>query len=313
MTGASNFLSNTYSRLTSTAFAPHFPGAFTISSDRTNGCLDLHPIVTGFNAFCLLFTTLFLSPPSCILFSILVILGYLQIMLFSDPPSVPPDWSAILGGLLPVLFTSYWIYHTSFKRTLYGFTSLPFDVMWWQGAGFWIGIESYTIFAKLPIQTLGYGGLSNAGVVTITLIAIVAAIVVGVQAWQMRKAGLLQYYLLRYTNLFFVRLALTIVRYFPLVPIMIILANISSYTLRLHHYLYTLAALPVLSLPNRVSLFGQAFALGLFLDGVGRWGWASILQATASVRFFVNDPVICLTKSIAVGRRECWDRSSDLS
>ena len=209
ITGASDFLSNTYSRLTSTAFAPHFPGAFTISSDRTNGCLDLHPIVTGFNAFCLVITTLFLSPSPCILFSVLVILGYLQIMLFSDPPSVPPDWSAILGGLLPVLFTSYWIYHTSFKRTLYGFTSLPFDVMWWQGAGFWIGIESYTIFAKLPIQTLGYGGLSNAGVVTITLIAIVAAIVVGVQAWQMRKAGLLQYYLLRYTNLSFIRLALT--------------------------------------------------------------------------------------------------------
>ena len=74
-------------------------------------------------------------------------------------------------------------------------------------------------------------------------------------------------------------------RYLPLVPILVILANIPDYTLRLHHYIFTLAALPVLSLPNRVSVFGQAFAFGLFLDGVGRWGWDSILDSTVSVRY----------------------------
>ena len=73
-------------------------------------------------------------------------------------------------------------------------------------------------------------------------------------------------------------------RYLPLVPILVILAVIPDYTLRLHHYLLALALFPVMSLSNRVSLFGQAFALGLLLDGVGRWGWDSILQYTASVR-----------------------------
>lgn len=153
--------------------------------------------MTGFNAFCLLLTTLFLSPSQSLLFSILLILGYLHIFLFSDPPTQPPDWSAIVGGLLPVVFTGYWIYNTSFKRTLRAFTALPFDLAWWQGAGYWIGIESSTIFAKLPIQRLGYGGLSSWGVITIIIIAIVAALIVGIQAWQMRKAGLLQYYLFR--------------------------------------------------------------------------------------------------------------------
>lgn len=47
--------------------------------------------------------------------------------------------------------------------------------------------------------------------------------------------------------------------------------------------MYALLAIPVLSLPNRVSLFFQAFMLGLFLDGVGRWGWASIVETTDSV------------------------------
>lgn len=72
-------------------------------------------------------------------------------------------------------------------------------------------------------------------------------------------------------------------RYIVLVPVLIVLAFVPDYTLRLHHYLLATIAIPVSSLPNRVSLFGQAFALGLFLDGVGRWGWASILEYTASV------------------------------
>lgn len=64
---------------------------------------------------------------------------------------------------------------------------------------------------------------------------------------------------------------------------MIILNYIPGYTLRLHHYLYALIAIPVLSLPNRVSLAGQAFMLGIFLDGVGRWGWDGLIERSASV------------------------------
>lgn len=73
-------------------------------------------------------------------------------------------------------------------------------------------------------------------------------------------------------------------RYLPLVPVLIVLANIPDYSIRLHHYLYALIAIPVLSLPNRVSLAGQAFMLGIFLDGVGRWGWDGLIEYSASVR-----------------------------
>ena len=195
--GSTSFVNSTAHGLTSTPFEPHYPGAFTLASSKSAGCLDLHPIFTGFNAFCLLLTTLFLSPSPPILFSILIILGYLQITLISDPPLQPPDWSGILGGILPALFTGYWIYITSFRRTLNAFSSLPFELALWQGAGYWIGIESSTIFAKLPISRLGYGGLDNAGIVTLVIIVGVVVIVVGIQAWQMRKAGLLQFYLVR--------------------------------------------------------------------------------------------------------------------
>lgn len=125
-------------------------------------------------------------------------MGYSQIVLFSNPPHQPLDWSPILGGLLPVILSSYWIYHTSFRRTLHAFKGLPFELAWWQGVGYWLSIENSTIFAKLPISRLGYGELSVAGVITLVVIIGIVIVVVGVQAWQMRKGGLLQHYLVRY-------------------------------------------------------------------------------------------------------------------
>ncbi|GFZ51307.1 hypothetical protein JCM24511_09067 [Saitozyma sp. JCM 24511] len=266
--GSSNFTGSTASGLTSVPFSPGFPGAFTLTRLSTPGCLDLHPIVSAFNALMLFLVTLFLLPSPPVLFSTLLILGYGQIVFFSDPAYAPPDWEWVFSGLLPVLFTGYWAYRVSFKRTISAFAELPFELALWQGLGFWIGVENSTIFARLPISRLGYGTLDPGGVIALVVIICMVVVVVLFQAWDMRKFGLLQYYL---------------VRYLPLVPLLIVLACIPNYTLRIHHYLYALAAIPVLSLPNRVSVFGQAFMLGLFLDGVGRWGWASIIEQTTSL------------------------------
>jgi hypothetical protein len=254
--------------------------------------MDLHPIITGVNAFYLLFVILLLRPSPAVLYSILVILGYAQVALISDPPYSPPYWETFFGRLIPVLFASYFFWKVAFRRTLTAFRDLPVETAIWQGFGYWIGIESSTIFAKLPIQRLGYGQLGATGVITLIVSIVIVAVVVLVQAWQMRKYGLLQYYLVRCVlrpplRPFWRPWSCTGQRaddrYLPLVPILIVLAFIPDYTLRLHHYLLATAALPVLSLPNRVSLFGQAFALGLFLDGASRWGMASIVEYTASV------------------------------
>ncbi|OCF45580.1 hypothetical protein I317_00482 [Kwoniella heveanensis CBS 569] len=268
--GASNFMSSFSAGLNSTGFAPNFPGAFRLTSHSITGCLDLHFIVTGFNAFCLLMTTLFLRPPSSLLFIILLVGGYFHLILFADPPDIPPDWENIIAGLPAVLLAGYWMWKLAFKRTLEGFmtSDLPFEVALWQGLGFWLGVESRTVFARLPISRLGYDALDPAGVITLVIIIMIVVTVVLVQAWSMRKYGLLRYY---------------IIRYIGLIPLIIVLAVIPGFTLRPHHYLLALIAIPVLSLPNRISLFGQAFALGLFLDGVGRWGWDGLIQVTSSL------------------------------
>ncbi|ORY21153.1 hypothetical protein BCR39DRAFT_474635 [Naematelia encephala] len=266
--GASGFLNSTSNGITSSSFLPHFPGAFTLTSHSQTGCIDLHAYISTYNALCLAIFTLFLQPSTGVLYSVLMVLGYAQIKLVSNPPTMMPDWSAIAGDLPAVLGAVYWIWHVAFKRTLKGFKHLPLETTLWQGLGYWIGVESSTIFAKLPISRLGYDPLDPAGVITLTIIVVLVVIVVVVQVWDMRKYGTVWYYL---------------IRYLPLVPIVILLATLPGYYFRPHHYLLSLLALPVLSLPNRVSLFLQAFFLGLFLDGVGRWGWDSIIETKAAL------------------------------
>jgi hypothetical protein len=194
----SNFVGLDANGVKSVSFEPSFPGAFELFSNGTGGCLDLHPIITGVNAACLLLVTLFLAPAPAVFFALILILGYLQIVLVSNPPNQPPYWDRVLGGLPAVLMAGYFFWRISFKRTLEAFQHLPVEVALWQGMGFWIGIESSTIFSKLPIQRLGYGALSAAGVITIIVIVIIVAIIVLVQAWQARKYGLLQYYIVRW-------------------------------------------------------------------------------------------------------------------
>ena len=181
----------------SVSFAPSYPGAYELARDVSGGCLDIHPIVSAANAICLFLTTLLLDPAPGVLYSILVLLGYIQIMLFSNPPRAPPNWEIVFQRLVPVLFAAYFFWRVSFRRTLPAFRRLPLELAIWQGFGYWIGIESSTIFAKLPIDRLGYGTLSAGGVVSLIVIIVLVIILALVQAWQMRRLGMLQYYIAR--------------------------------------------------------------------------------------------------------------------
>lgn len=233
--------------------------------------MEYHWPITAYNVVMLFVFTAFFAPPPAVLTTVLFLGGFLQITLVSDPPNRPPDWSKIIGGVLPVFFAGYWAWKVSLCRTLTGFyeAKLPFETALWQGFGYWIGIESDTLFAKIPISRLGYNHLSADGIISLIAVIIFVFVVVLIQALSMRRLGLVRYYL---------------VRYLPLVPILIILANLGhDFYLRPHHYMVSLAGFPVLSLPNRISLFGQAFVTGWFLDGVGRWGWASLVEGGTSL------------------------------
>lgn len=130
-----------------------------------------------------------------------MILGYIEIVLFANPRYTPPDWEWFVSGIPAVLLAGYWQYKVAFKRTLAGFDNRPVERALWQGLGFWIGINQSNIFTKLPITRLGYGQVSGGGVITLIVIAGLVLIIVLRQAWDLRKWGMLRYYIYRYVPL----------------------------------------------------------------------------------------------------------------
>jgi hypothetical protein len=98
------------------------------------------------------------------------------------------------------MIAGYWFYRTSFKRTLEGFGDRPIERALWQGIGYWIGVEQSNIFARLPIRRLGVDPLGADGVVTLIVIIVIVVIIVLRQAWDMRKWGMLRYYLYRWVR-----------------------------------------------------------------------------------------------------------------
>ena len=63
-----------------------------------------------------------------------------------------------------------------------------------------------------------------------------------------------------------------------------LLAAIPTTGLRLHHYIIALVLLPYCAFPTRLSLIYSAFLLGMFLNGVGRWGYDGLVQDVATIR-----------------------------
>lgn len=54
--------------------------------------------------------------------------------------------------------------------------------------------------------------------------------------------------------------------------------------LRIHHYILALLLLPGTAIQTRPSLLYQGLLIGLFINGVARWGLASILQTENALR-----------------------------
>lgn len=63
-----------------------------------------------------------------------------------------------------------------------------------------------------------------------------------------------------------------------------LLAAIPTTGLRLHHYIIAIVLLPYCAFPTRLSLIYSSFLIGMFLNGVGRWGYDGIIQDVGTIR-----------------------------
>jgi len=71
--------------------------------------------------------------------------------------------------------------------------------------------------------------------------------------------------------------------YALLVTSILLLLAAPGMNLRIHHYILGLLLLPGTALQNRPSLLYQGLLVGLFINGIARWGFDSILQTPASM------------------------------
>ncbi|KAF2263629.1 hypothetical protein CC78DRAFT_568943 [Lojkania enalia] len=261
----------------SVSFNSSFPLSFDFSREEevlstANKCRDPRWNVLIVSV---IFTALFsLSTTSPLAFFVPVfIITYFQVALASDPPPYADYPSAVSGALasfLPAAFVAVFIYHFCVRKTLTKLTAQVEKTILWVG-GLWVGALSNVTLDEIPIQRLTPHDL-NQQPGAITALVFIVLIIAGIalyQAWCFRREGRLPRFLGLYAVLG--------------ISLLILLA-VPALDLRIHHYILGLLLLPGTSLQTRPSLLFQGLLVGLFINGIARWGFASILQTEAALR-----------------------------
>ena len=198
---------------------------------------------------------------------------FFHVGLVSDPPN-HDDYlsltSLIIGRFLPGAFVAYVLYRIAVKPQQTGLTATIERTVLWLG-GAWVGsLNNYT-FDFIPIQRLTPSDLKRqpGGVLALIIIVLtIFAIALG-QAWYLRQEGRFRKYLAIYVLMG---------------SLLIIGIIIPQLHLRVHHYFLAMLLLPGTRLQTRPSLLYQGILIGLFINGVARWGFDSILQTTVELR-----------------------------
>jgi hypothetical protein len=265
-----NFIGSVSNDLESVGFPSTFPVSFTLNPGNLPHCSDIQYPVLAFNIAITSLLILVLRPPSLFIFWSLICIGYFQLGFFNDTRSDPPTISALLGDFLPILFVAYGVWRLAFRFVLPAFKDKPLERWLWYIPAFWIGVLVTIVFHKIPIDRLVGEDLKRPGAITaITVLGILVLCIVINQMRVIRKTGWLPHYLKWY-----------------LIGacIILIISQLPGLTLRLHHFIIGIILIPGTAFPTRLSAIYQAFLLGMFLNGVARWGFAPIAQSADELR-----------------------------
>ncbi|KAK4231975.1 hypothetical protein QBC38DRAFT_525855 [Podospora fimiseda] len=221
------------------------------------------------------------STDARVVFWVMVGVGFIWVGLIGDAPDLEVGSKGLLaslvsicvGRLLPGLFCLGVIWRFVVRRTL---DKLPGEVgfekmVLWNG-GFWIGaLVNETIEPMIPLARLTKHDLEQQPGAVVGLVSVVGVIlgIAGVQAYCFWREGRLRRYLM-----FFGGMVLGLGG----------LAMLPGLELRIHHYILALLLLPGTSLQTRPSLLFQGLLIGIFVNGVARWGFDSLLQTADMLR-----------------------------
>jgi hypothetical protein len=269
----SNFTSSTRNDISSIGFDSYFPLAFSFDNGVECESRDNRWWLLAVSVIFTTIISLFTTSPALFFFSAFVIMFW-TVGMATDAPSItyiPSLISTEVGRFLPAMFAAWVMYDKmGIRRTLTGLTAQVEKSVLWLG-GCWVGALTNYTFDFIPIQRLTPhdlqqqpGARAALAIIIIVLIAIAAS-----QVWYFRQEGRLVKYLKLYAVL-----AIGI----------IIFISLPALSLRIHHYVLALLLLPGTSLQTRPSLLYQGILVGLFVNGIARWGWDPVLQTAAALQ-----------------------------
>ncbi|WYZ38703.1 hypothetical protein EsH8_III_000617 [Colletotrichum jinshuiense] len=268
-----NYISSDRNGIDSIGFDSYFPLSFTFEPGIQCRARDLR---WNLLAVSVVFTTvlsLFTASPALFFFSAFTGIFW-HVGLASDPPnhySVADLVSNIIGKFLPAMFCAWVMYDKmGIRRTLTGLTAQVEKTVLWLG-GCWVGALTNYTFGWIPIQRLNAHDLNQqpGAKAALAIIIIVLVVIIANQVWYFRQEGRL----IKYLKLYLLFLGGIVV--------CLVLPDLS---LRIHHYILALLLLPGTSMQTRPSLLFQGILVGLFINGVARWGFDSILQTPAALQ-----------------------------
>lgn len=269
----SNYESSKKHGISSIAFDSEFPSSFTFHSGTTCEAKDPRwPLLFVSLTFTILLS-LFTTSPALFFFSMFTGV-FFHVGLASDPPghsTVTDLVSNLLGKYLPAAFCAFVIYrYMGVRRALSGLTAQIEKTVLWLG-GCWFGALSNYTLDWIPIQRLNAHDLKQqpGAKLALALIVTMIALIIIKQVFFFRREGRL----IRYLGL-----------YGTFVGAILLSLLLPGLSLRIHHYILGLLLLPGTSMQTRPALLYQGILVGLFVNGIARWGFDSVLQTPAALQ-----------------------------
>lgn len=272
----SRYTSSIHNGIESIGFDSYFPMSYLFEEGVQCKARDMRwPLLV----VSVIFTTVlsvFTTSPSLFFFTIFTAIFW-HVGLVSDPPnhsSFRELFTIIVGKYLPVMFVVWVMYDKmAVRRTLKGLTAQIEKTVLWLGAC-WVGaLDNYTLSPNIPINRLNAHDINQqpGGVLALIIIVLVIFCIVLKQIWFFRQEGRLIAYGKLYLGLLGGILFCLVLK-------------IWDFNLRIHHYFLALLLLTGTSMQTRPALLYQGLLVGLFINGIARWGWDPILQTSYALR-----------------------------
>ncbi|KAG5925211.1 hypothetical protein E4U42_004444 [Claviceps africana] len=268
-----NYRSTQRNGITSAGFGSYFPLSFRFLPDVQCSAQDPRWALLAVSVVFTAVLSLFTASPALFFFPTFIGIFWTVGMGLDPPPhkSVSGLFSNVAGKFLPAMFVAWVMYdRMGVRRTLRGLTAPVEKTVLWLGAC-WVGaLDNYTL-SFIPIQRLNAHDLGQqpGAKTALSLIVLLLAAVAATQICFFRQEGRFVKYIRLYA-LFLGGILVALV--------------LPGLHLRIHHYILALLLLPGTSLQMRPSLVYQGLLVGLFINGVARWGFDPVLQTPAALQ-----------------------------